>query len=69
RYASVVHAIGVRLEADDRLDIAAPFGLEDLFSMIIRPNRVIQNAGSHARKAARAKEIWPEVKVIPWDPD
>lgn len=69
RYASVVHAVGVRLEADDRLDIAAPFGLEDLFAMLIRPNRVIENAASHTRKAVRAKAIWPEVTVIPWEPD
>jgi hypothetical protein len=66
RYAAVVHAIGVRLEGDDRLDILAPFGLDDLFNMIIRPNRVIDNAASYAAKAARAKLIWPEVVVIPW---
>jgi hypothetical protein len=66
RYAAVVHAIGVRLERDDRLDILAPFGLDDLFNMVIRPNRVIDNAASYAAKAVRAKAIWPEVVVIPW---
>jgi uncharacterized protein len=67
RYASVVHAIGVRLEDQGRLDIAAPFGLEDLFAMVIRPNRALDNAGSHVRKAARAQAMWPEVTLIPWD--
>jgi uncharacterized protein len=67
RYASMVHAVGVRLEPDHRLDIAAPFGFDDLFAMVIRPNPVIENAASHARKAIRAKAIWPEVVVIPWD--
>jgi hypothetical protein len=67
RYASIVHAVGVCLEDDDRLDIAAPFGLDDLFAMTIRPNRALPNSGSHAAKAARAKSIWPEVTVIPWD--
>jgi hypothetical protein len=66
RYASVVHAIGARLEADDRLDIAAPFGFDDLFAMVIRPNRVMENAASHLRKAKRAQSIWPEVIVMPW---
>lgn len=66
RYASVVHAIGVRLEPDDRLDVAAPFGLDDLFAMVIRPNRAIDNAASHTRKAERAQTIWPEVVVMPW---
>jgi len=67
RYASVVHAIGVRLEDDDRLDVAAPFGLDDLFATVVRPNRVLDNAVSHARKAQRALAIWPEVTVLPWD--
>ena len=67
RYASVVHAVGVRLQQDDRLDVVAPFGLADLFAMVIRPNRVMDNRVSHGAKAARAKAIWPEVTVIPWD--
>jgi uncharacterized protein len=66
RYASIVHAVGVRLERDDSLDIVAPFGLDDFFNMVIRPNRVLDNAASHEAKAARAKVIWPEVTVIPW---
>jgi uncharacterized protein len=48
-------------------DVAAPFGLEDLFAMVIRPNRALDNASSHAQKAAKAQAIWPEVVVIPWD--
>ena len=67
RYASVVHAVGVQLEDDDRLNVAAPFGLDDLFSMVIRPNRVLDNEVSHRRKARRAQAIWPEVTVIPWE--
>jgi hypothetical protein len=66
-YASIVHAVGVRLDDDDRLDIAAPFGLDDLFAMVIRPNPVLDNAASHASKAQRAKAIWPEIVVLPWD--
>ncbi len=67
RYASVVHAVGVRLEVHDRLDIVAPFGLDDLFAMVIRPNFLLNNADSHNRKAARAQAIWPEVTVLPWN--
>ena len=66
RYASVVHALGVRLEYDGRLDIVAPFGFDDLFNMVIRPNRAIANEGTYTAKAAGAKAIWPEVVVEPW---
>ena len=66
RYASVVHALGVRLEYDGRLDIIAPFGFDDLFNLVIRPNRAVANEGSYTMKAARAKAIWPELAVEPW---
>ncbi|HUN44685.1 MAG TPA: nucleotidyltransferase family protein [Acetobacteraceae bacterium] len=65
-YASVVHAVGVRLDDDGELDIAAPFGLADVFAMVIRPNSALNNAASHAAKAQRARAIWPEVTVLPW---
>jgi hypothetical protein len=66
RYASIAHAVGVRLEPEDRLDLVAPFGLADIFAMVIRPNYALDNAASHARKARRVKAIWPEVTVLPW---
>jgi len=67
QYASVAHAVGVRLEDDGLLDIVAPFGLDDLFAMVIRPNRALDNAASHASKARRAQATWPEVIVLPWE--
>jgi hypothetical protein len=66
-YASIAHAVGVRLEHDGTLDVAAPFGLDDMFSMTIRPNYALANAASHIAKAARAQAIWAEVVVAPWD--
>lgn len=65
-YASICQAVAVRLEADDRLDIAAPFGLDDVFDMVIRPNRAKGHARTHAEKAARAVAIWPELRVEAW---
>jgi hypothetical protein len=66
-YASIVHAIGIRLEDGDNIDIAAPFGLDDMFAMRVRPNRILDNAASHTSKARRAKAMWPEVLIEPWD--
>jgi hypothetical protein len=65
-YASFVHAVGVRLTADDHLDVAAPFGLDDVFAMRIRPNHALDNAVSHTDKAAMAKATWPQVVIEPW---
>lgn len=66
RYASATHAVGVRLMPDDRLDVFAPFGLDDIFGMVITPNYALPNKATHDRKAARAQAIWPELKVKPW---
>lgn len=65
-FASTTHAVGVRFEADGRLDIVAPFGLDDVFSFRIVPNRCLDNRETHEKKAARAKACWPEISIVPW---
>ncbi len=67
RYASKTHAVGARLEADGRLTLVAPFGLDDIFSFRIVPNRVLMNRPAHEAKGARAKSVWPELTLVPWD--
>src|SRR5580698_11275958 len=65
-HASATHAVGVRLLQDDQLDVFAPFGLENIFAMVIRPNYALPNRETHQRKAARGKSVWPEVTIVPW---
>jgi len=65
-FASRTHAVAVRLEDDGRLGIFAPFGLDDIFSFRVTPNPALDNAATHAAKAARAKAVWPELTVVPW---
>jgi len=63
RFVSPVFAVAVRLEADDRLTLHAPFGLEDLFAMRLRPNPT-RNSPNFGKIAASAKARWPEIEVI-----
>jgi len=65
RYASTTHAVAARLAADEGLEIAAPFGLRDLFAMHLRPNRALPNGPSHEAKAKRCQSMWP-VTVERW---
>jgi uncharacterized protein len=60
RFAAPAFAVGVRLEPDDRLTIFAPFGLEDTFALLIRPN---PNRGARGlpQITAKAKARWPEI--------
>lgn len=64
RFVAPTFAVGVRLEADDRLSIAAPFGLDDVFALTIRPNpnRPVARGWAKAVDSARAR--WPELTVI-----
>src|SRR5258707_10139249 len=59
RFASATFAVGVRLEADDRLHIEAAFGLADLFALRLRPNPRRKTVG-FARTAADVRRRWPE---------
>jgi hypothetical protein len=63
RFLAPAFSVGVRLEADDRLTIVAPFGLDDLFALRLRPNPTRVVAGFE-RTAARIRERWPEVEVL-----
>jgi len=62
RFVSPVFAVAVRLEADDRLTIVAPFGLDDLFAMRMRPNP-IRRTGGFDRVADNLTKRWPELSV------
>jgi hypothetical protein len=63
RFVSPAFAVGVRLEVDGRIDIAAPFGLEDVFALRLRPNPDRPLASGWAKAAASAKARWPEVTL------
>jgi hypothetical protein len=65
RYVAPAFAVGVRLEPDDRIDIAAPFGLEDLFALRLRPNPQRQvSLKGFDRAATSLKARWPEVEIL-----
>lgn len=65
-FASKTHAVGVRAAAGGRLELIAPFGLDDLFSFRMTPNHALDNRRTHTEKAERAKSLWPEVSVVAW---
>jgi len=62
RFTSPAFSVGARLEADDRITVIAPFGLEDLFAMRIRHNPARRTPGL-VRTAQNAVGRWPELTV------
>ena len=63
RFVSPAYAVGVRLEKDGRLDVAAPFGLDDLFAMKLRPNPNRPLATHWSTVSRGVLTRWPEVTI------
>ena len=59
-------AIGVRL-SHGRPQFFAPYGLDDLLSLVVRANRVQITPEIYRSKVARWTRHWPNLTVLPWD--
>ncbi len=66
RFSALTHCVGVRLEADGRLDIHAPYGLDPIFAFRLIPNPANASSATYAEKAERVRDHWPEITVEPW---
>lgn len=63
RWGASVTCIGVRLK-DNKLIVACPYGLNDLFSMKIRPVSVEYDKEKFIKKYKRWKKCWPLLEII-----
>lgn len=71
RYPETATAVGIRLLDDDRLTLAAPWGLDDLLNMTIRPTVTFdeRNPDLHQVYQRRIQQknwrtLWPGVCVV-----
>ena len=58
-------AIGVRLE-NNKLKVYAPFGLNDLFGLVVRANKAQITEEIYMQKVNKWTANWSVLKVIPW---
>lgn len=58
-------AVGVR-PSPSSFVVFAPYGLEDLFQMVIRPNKLQITEEIYAGMTQKFKARWPSVEVIGW---
>ena len=59
--------IGARLEQDDSITICAPYGLDDLMNLIVRPiPKPHQNMSLYIERMEEKKwdKIWPKLKIL-----
>jgi hypothetical protein len=65
-FAAVCCAVGVTVDGRGPR-VYAPFGFDDLFALVVRPNRRLAPRHVYEAKAARWTRHWPELTVLPWD--
>ncbi|KKS15846.1 MAG: hypothetical protein UU71_C0013G0035 [Parcubacteria group bacterium GW2011_GWB1_41_6] len=59
--------IGVKYNNNGEFVVCAPNGLNDLFEMIVRPNKVQITKEIYEGKVERWVKIWPKLKIISWE--
>lgn len=64
RFVAPAFAVGIRLEGDDTISIAAPLGLSDIFDLVLRPNPARRIAKDWLRIVERATARWPELSIV-----
>lgn len=65
-WPTTASAIGITLKAG-KINVFAPFGLKDLMSLVVRPNKKLISKEIYDKKAQRWKSIWPRLTIISWD--
>lgn len=60
-------SVGVVLRDDDSVDVIAPHGLDDLFSMVIRRNPRRVSVETYRKRVAEKqyRKRWPRVVIVP----
>lgn len=70
-WCEIPTAVAIRFASRDKIEIMAPFGLDDLFGLIVRPTPF---ARTHPHKLAQYRERmskknwprqWPRIRVLP----
>lgn len=58
-------SIGIKTE-NEEFQYFAPFGLDDIYNMIVRPNKIQITREIYEKKVERWKKCWPKLKIIEW---
>lgn len=65
-WGTSITCLGVRLE-NNKLLVYAPYGLNDLFSMTIRPIKKQLTEKQYKIKTDKWKKKWSKLNILPWN--
>ncbi|MCQ6562931.1 nucleotidyltransferase family protein [Paenibacillus mendelii] len=66
RWPETATAIGVRLEWNDELSLCCPYGLDDLFRLIVRRSPLFSDQAYYRSRitAKQWQRLWPNLAII-----
>jgi hypothetical protein len=64
-WPTTASSVGVRYHGEEFV-VCAPFGLDDLFDLIVRPNKRLVTREVYENKVRRWAAVWPKLTVVPW---
>ncbi|AJY45790.1 nucleotidyltransferase family protein [Martelella endophytica] len=65
-FPTTATSIGIR-PGPGGIEVEAPFGLSDLMSATVRPNKTQVSREVYEAKVGRWQTLWPELAVMRWD--
>ena len=65
-FPTTATAVGVR-RIRGKLECCAPFGLDDLFGLVVRPNKRQITRAIYEAKVDRWRSLWPRLTFLPWE--
>ena len=65
-FEATAACLGAGRGPSGRWRIYAPYGLADMFNLVVRPNPVLAPRQVYQAKAARWRQQWPGLTVLPW---
>ena len=65
-FPTTATAVGVR-RIRGKLECRAPFGLDDLFGLVVRPNKRQITRPIYEAKVDRWRSIWPRLTFLRWE--
>jgi uncharacterized protein len=65
-FPTTATAVGVR-QTCSKLECCAPFGLDDLFGLVVRPNKRQITRSIYEAKVDRWRSLWPWLTYLPWE--
>ena len=64
-WPTTARAIGIN-KIDQKINVYAPYGLNDLFGLVVRPNKLSITKQVYEKKVQKWTSIWPNLKIIKW---